>query len=240
MSRMRVLHIQNEVTDPCVLFTEELEAKGMEVATVHAYAGERLPDTLDGYDGMVAGGGLVDTHQAEEHPWMQQEMRLIAEAVDRSVPFIGLCLGAQLLTEATGGEVYRCEPHEIGWTPVELAPAAAGDPLFGGLPESFLAMQWHFYACRVPEDGAELMRNPVCTQALRVGEAAWGTQFHIEVNRTSLETWLAAAEHELAANGYPREEFLRSLDEVLPAHMEIGRTLARRLGDVIERRASRV
>ena len=208
MSRMRVLHIQNEVTDPCVLFTEELEAKGMEVATVHAYAGERLPDTLDGYDGMVAGGGLVDTHQAEEHPWMQQEMRLIAEAVDRSVPFIGLCLGAQLLTEATGGEVYRCEPHEIGWTPVELAPAAAGDPLFGGLPESFLAMQWHFYACRVPEDGAELMRNPVCTQALRVGEAAWGTQFHIEVNRTSLETWLAAAERRagrerLSARGVP-------------------------------------
>ena len=157
MSHMRVMHIQNEVSDPCVLFTEELEAKGMEVATVHAYAGERLPDTLDGYDGMVAGGGLVDTHQAEEHPWMQQEMRLIAEAVDRSVPFIGLCLGAQLLTEATGGEVYRCEPHEIGWTPVELAPAAAGDPLFGGLPESFLAMQWHFYACRVPENGAELM-----------------------------------------------------------------------------------
>jgi GMP synthase-like glutamine amidotransferase len=240
MSPFRVLHVQNEVTDPCVLFTEELEAKGMRVDTVHAYAGEPLPDSLDGYDGMVAGGGLVDTHQAGEHPWMQQEMRLIAEAVDRSVPYIGLCLGAQLLAEATGGEVYRCEPHEIGWTRVELSPEAKDDPLFGGLPEHFQAMQWHFYACRVPEDGEELMHNAVCTQALRVGDAAWGTQFHIEVNRTSLEAWLDAAEDELAENGYPREEFLRSLDELLPQHMEIGRTLARRLGDVIERRASRV
>src|SRR6185312_15942901 len=149
----RILHIQNEVTDPCVLFTEELEAKGMDVRTVHAYAGDPLPDTLEGYDGVVSGGGLVDTHQAADHPWMQQEIALVAEAVDRSVPFMGLCLGAQLLAEATGGEVYRCEPHEIGWTPVELTPAGRDDPLFGGLPDSFLAMQWHFYACRVPENG---------------------------------------------------------------------------------------
>ncbi len=234
----RVLHIQNEVTDPAVLFMEELTAAGCAIETVHAYAGEALPSSLQGFDGMVAGGGLVDTHQADEHVWLYQEMELIREAVRGGVPFMGLCLGAQLLAEATGGEVYRCEPHEIGWTPVELTPAAATDALFGGLPTPFEAMQWHFYACRVPPGGAELMRNGVCTQALRVGDAAWGTQFHIEVNRDSLMTWLDAAEDDLAANGYPREAFLRSLDEQLPAHMEIGRELARRLGSVIERRSS--
>jgi len=236
----RALHIQNESTDPAGLFVDALEQHGFTVDTLHPYAGDELPASLDGIDALVAGGGLVDTHQAGEHPWLAREIELVREALERRTPYMGLCLGAQVLTEAAGGTVYRCEPHEIGWTPVELTPAGRDDPLFGGLPDSFLAMQWHFYACRVPENGAELMRNPVCTQALRVGEAAWGTQFHIEVNRTSLETWLDAAEDDLAANGYPREAFVQSLDEVLPAHMEIGRTLARRLGDVIERRASRV
>ena len=234
----RVLHVQNEVTDPAVLFMEELTAAGCTIETVHAYAGETLPGSLQGFDGMVAGGGLVDTHQADDNPWLHEEMGLIREAVDRGVPFMGLCLGAQLLTAATGGEVYRCEPHEIGWTPVELTPEAGRDPLFSDLPTPFEAMQWHFYACRVPPGGTELMRNGVCTQALRVGDAAWGTQFHIEVNRDSLLTWLDAAEDELAENGYPREAFLRSLDEQLPVHMEIGRELARRLAAVIERRSS--
>src|SRR6266446_1414667 len=103
MARQRALHIQNESTDPAVPFVEALEARGFEVETVHPYAGEQLPETLDGITAVVAGGGLVDTHQAGEHRWLAHEIELVAEAIASSTPYMGLCLGAQVLTEAAGG-----------------------------------------------------------------------------------------------------------------------------------------
>jgi GMP synthase (glutamine-hydrolysing) len=224
----RALHIQNESTDPAGLFVDALERHGFTVDTLHPYAGDELPASLHGVDALVAGGGLVDTHQAGEHPWLAQEIELVREALAQRTPFMGLCLGAQVLTEAAGGTVYRCEPHEIGWHEVELTPAAAEDALFEGLPRRFQAMQWHYYACRPGNGAVELMTNPVSLQALRVGDAAWGTQFHIEVTRPVLLTWLEMGGDDLAANGYPRERFLESLDEHLETHQQVGRTLADR------------
>jgi GMP synthase (glutamine-hydrolysing) len=238
MASRLALHIQNESIDPAVPFVEALEQHGFTVQTLHPYAGDELPETLDGIDAVMAGGGMVDTHQAGEYPWLAREIQLVREALVRGTPYIGLCLGAQVLTEAAGGTVYRSEPHEVGWYEVELLPAAADDPLFAGLPGHFQAMQWHYYACRANGDMVELMRNPAALQAMRVGEAAWGTQFHIEVTRPVLMGWLEAGGEDLAANGYPRDRFLQSLDEHLDAHLQIGRTLAERFAEVAISRAA--
>jgi GMP synthase (glutamine-hydrolysing) len=235
---LRVLHVQNEVTDPAVLFVEEFERRGHRVDTIHPYAGERLPDTLDDHDAMIAGGGTVDTHEADEYPWLHHEMELIREAVGDGTPYLGLCLGAQLLTVATGGQVVRSEPPEVGWTDVDLRPEAAHDPLFHELPQRFPAMEWHYYRCNPPPGAVELLANDVCVQAMRVGAAAWGAQFHIEVTRPVLLTWVESAPDELAKYGYTRETFLRSLDERLDGHMRIGRTLASRLVRVAEAHAA--
>jgi GMP synthase (glutamine-hydrolysing) len=224
----RALHIQNESTDPAVPFVEALEAHGVEVQTLHPYRGDPLPETLDGIDAIVAGGGLVDTHQAGDVPWLFREIQLVREALVRDTPYMGLCLGAQILTEAAGGTVYRAEPHEVGWHEVELLPSADGDRLFDGLPERFPAMQWHYYACRANDQMVELARNPSALQAVRVGDSAWGTQFHIEVTRPVLLGWLDMGEDDLARNGYSREQFLASVDEHLEQHLGIGRTLADR------------
>ena len=86
MAKPRALHIQNEVTDPCVPFIEALEAHGFDVETVHSYAGEGLPGSLRGISAVVAGGGLVDTHQAEEYPWLAHEISLVAEAIETRAP----------------------------------------------------------------------------------------------------------------------------------------------------------
>jgi GMP synthase (glutamine-hydrolysing) len=238
MASRLALHIQNESIDPAVPFVEALEQHGFTVQTLHPYAGDELPETLDGIDAVMAGGGMVDTHQAGEYPWLAREIQLVREALVRGTPYIGLCLGAQVLTEAAGGTVYRSEPHEVGWYEVELLPAAADDPLFARLPGHFQAMQWHYYACRANGDMVELMRNPAALQAMRVGEAAWGTQFHIEVTRPVLMGWLEAGGEDLAANGYPRDRFLQSLDEHLDAHLQIGRTLAERFAEVAISRAA--
>jgi GMP synthase (glutamine-hydrolysing) len=238
MASGTALHFQNESIDPAVPFVEALEQRGFTVETLHPYAGDGLPETLDGIDAVVAGGGLVDTHQAGEHPWLAREIQLVREALVRGTPYMGLCLGAQVLTEAAGGTVYRSEPHEVGWHEVELLPAADDDLLFTGLPRRFQAMQWHYYACRPNGGMVELMGNPAALQAVRVGDAAWGTQFHIEVTRPVLMRWLDMGGDELAANGYPPDRFLQSLDEHLDAHLEIGRTLAARFAEVAVSRAS--
>jgi len=228
----RALQIQNEITDPAVPFVQALEARGFEVETIHPYAGEPLPETLDGFAAVVAGGGLVDTHQAHEHRWLGHEIELVAQAIATSTPYIGLCLGAQVLTEAAGGTVYRCDPHEVGWHEVELLPAAADDPLFGGLPSRFRTMQWHYYACRPDGAAVELATNTAALQALRVGECAWGTQFHIEATREMLLGWLDMGGDELAANGYPRDVYVRSVDDHYDQHAAVGETLATRFAEL--------
>jgi GMP synthase (glutamine-hydrolysing) len=234
----RALHIQNESTDPAVPFVEALEARGFDVQTLHPYRGDQLPESLDGIDAIVAGGGLVDTHQAGEVPWLYREIQLVREALVRGTPYMGLCLGAQILTEAAGGTVYRADPHEVGWHEVELLPPARDDELFAGLPERFPAMQWHYYACRANDQMVQLAENPAALQAVRVGDAAWGTQFHIEVTRPVLMVWLDMGAEDLARNGYSREQFLASLDEHLDAHLGIGRTLADRFAGVAAGRAA--
>jgi len=233
----RALHIQNEATDQAELFVDALRMAGVEVDVVHPYAGEDLPAGLTGYAALISGGGTVDTHQTAEHPWLVLEIELIREALRTAKPFMGLCLGAQLLTAAAHGEVYACEPNEVGWAPVELTEAAAHDPLFAGLPERFMAMQWHAYACRPPEGAVELVRNHVCTQALRVGHNAWGTQFHIEVTRGILMDWLEMGGAELERHGINRDRFLYDLDVHLNNHIEIGRILAGRFAELAVRRA---
>jgi GMP synthase (glutamine-hydrolysing) len=237
--RPRALHILNESSGPARVFVEALEERGFEVVTVSPLAGE-LPESPEGFAAILSGGGTADTHQTDEHPWLLHEVALLREALDRRVPTMGLCLGAQLLTEAAGGTVYRCEPAEVGWYDVTAAPEAAGDPVMGSLPQSFKAMQWHLYACELPRTAVELARNPTCVQALRIGEAAWGTQFHIETTRDILVAWADLAPGELERYGYDRARYDAELDRYGPAHEAIGRDMAGRFAEVALRQREMV
>jgi GMP synthase-like glutamine amidotransferase len=227
----RALHILNEQSGPARLFVDALEERGIEVVTVDP-SSEALPPAPDGYAAIVSGGGTADAHQTDIHPWLVDEAELLRAAVRDGVPTMGLCLGAQLLTQVAGGSVYRCEPAEVGWYEVETAPDAADDPVLAALPARFTAMQWHYYACEPAGPARAMARTPVCAQAIKVGEAAWGTQFHIEVTRDILVSWLDAAPQELERFGYDHAAFLDAVDRHLPAHEAIGRDMAARFAEV--------
>ncbi|HSD01605.1 MAG TPA: type 1 glutamine amidotransferase [Gaiellales bacterium] len=235
----RALHIMNESSGPARVFVEALEERGFEIVTASPLAGE-LPESPEGFAAILSGGGTADTHQTDEHPWLVHEVALLREAIARRVPTMGLCLGAQLLTEAAGGTVYRCEPAEVGWYEVTTAPEAARDPVMGALPPSFMAMQWHLYACELPRAAVELARNPTCVQALRIGAAAWGTQFHIETTRDILLSWADMAPDELERYGYDRARYDAELDRHGPAHEAIGRDMAGRFAEVALRQREMV
>jgi len=233
---LRALHIVNEPSGPGGVFLPSLRHHGFSIESVDS-AQHELPKTLAGYDAVISCGGTANTHESDKYPWIDAEIGLLREALRDGVPVIGLCLGAQLLTRAADGAVYRCEPSEVGWVDVLTNAAAADDPVLGDVPASFAAMQWHHYACELPPGAVELARNPTCLQAFRLGEAAWGTQFHIEVTRDILLAWARWGDAELREAGYTQERYLAELDEHIDRHMAIGRGMADRFAEVARQRA---
>jgi GMP synthase (glutamine-hydrolysing) len=144
---------------------------------------------------------------------------------------LGVCLGGQLVAKAAGAWVGRASEPEIGWHEVELTPAAARDPLFARLPQRFEALQWHYYAFAVPEGATELARSPFCSQAFRLGDLAWGVQFHPEVTLAMVEQWLEEPEEV----DFDREALRSETYERIEEWNALGRELCAGFLGVVER-----
>jgi len=171
-----------------------LEAAGGTVERCRVFAGDRVPDDATGLDGLVVMGGPASATADDDFPSRRAELSLLADALDREVPVLGVCLGAQLLAVAAGGEVHAGgEGAEIGWAPVELTPAAGDDLLLAGLPTRPTVLHWHGDTFELPPGATHLARSPrYPNQAFRVGGRAWGLQFHLEVDRPAVDAFLDA------------------------------------------------
>jgi GMP synthase-like glutamine amidotransferase len=174
------------------VFGEEIRERGW-VLDEWLISKEKDPpaDPL-GYDAVLTFGGAMNVHERDAHPWIERELRLLAELLELGKPLLGACLGTQLLAEAAGGEVRRASDPQIGWFPVEVEATAKDDPLFGAETAEgrFEAFQWHSYEAFPPPGAAVLARDSVCNQAYRLGDRAWGIQFHAEVSATDALRWI--------------------------------------------------
>jgi GMP synthase (glutamine-hydrolysing) len=148
------------------------------------------PRPLEAYDAFFVFGGHMNVDQEDEHPWLVMEDELIRELVARRAPLFGVCLGGQLLAKAAGAHVGRSPEPEAGFVPVTLTDEAVVDPIFGPLPRVFDVFEVHEYAFQVPDGAVELARSRVCSQAFRLGDSAWGIQFHPEIRLEQVEAWL--------------------------------------------------
>ena len=148
------------------------------------------PHPIESYDAVFVFGGHMNVDEEGRHPWLVPEDVLIRELVERGVPLLGVCLGGQLLAKAAGAWVGPSPGREAGFVRVRLSDGAEADPVFGSLPREFDVFSVHEYACEVPEDGVELARSSVCAQAFRLGDLAWGIQFHPEIRIGQIEEWL--------------------------------------------------
>jgi GMP synthase-like glutamine amidotransferase len=187
---MRILSVLHPGGGHSGLLRDAAAAAGHTLVEWTPGDGEPLPGTLAEFEAIaVFGGGMNVTDQARL-PWLTGEIELVRDALAAGIPVLGICLGAQLLAAAAGGEVHRVEAPEIGWLGVERLPAGDDDPVVAALPDRFTAFQWHSYACRLPAGAVELARSPVCPQAFVLGGSAWGVQFHPEVTPDILEEWI--------------------------------------------------
>jgi GMP synthase (glutamine-hydrolysing) len=193
-----------------------------------------LPRPLDAYGAVLVFGGAMHADQDEHHPWLREENLFLERLLDLHIPVFGICLGAQLLAKAAHADVGPAPEIEIGWPVVQLTDAAADDPILGRLPSSFDAFQWHYYCHAVPAGGVELARNDVCTQAFRLGDSAWGVQFHPEVRLAQVEEWLADDEQIPVDKGVLLEETRERMDR----WNALGRELCTGFVEVAERVAA--
>ena len=185
---MQVLVLQHIACEPPGVFEDVLAERAHELVRVELDEGDPLPAGT--WDAIVAMGGPMSVNDEGEHPWLAGEKAAIASHVRAGRPFWGSCLGAQLLASALGARVYAGPAPEVGVLAVELTAAGLDDPVLRALPAAIDTLQWHGDTFDLPEGAVLLASSPAYPhQAFRVGRAAYGVQFHVEVTEAMGEEW---------------------------------------------------
>jgi GMP synthase-like glutamine amidotransferase len=214
-----ILAIQNDPTDPPHLAGQWLSEIGFEIKTLRADLGEEVPVTVpeNVFALMPLGGhmGALDDHIA---PWLVNERALLADAVAKKVPIFAICLGAQLLAAATGGEVSRAQTSEIGI--YEITRNQTSDPIFN-FPAGIITAQWHEdQVSKLPPGAVCLASSLACAnQIYRIGSNAYATQFHPEADASIIREWETNADHAFTQSGKTSV-----MDEVVEAEAELIQT----------------
>jgi GMP synthase-like glutamine amidotransferase len=214
------------------VFAEAMRARGVQL---DQWMIAEAPPPADpaAYDAVLTFGGAMHVDQEERHPWLRDEKTLLADVIDRGVPLLGMCLGAQLVASAAGAEPHRATVPEIGWHPVELTPEADDDPVLSALPPRFEAFQWHSYESPLPSGATPLATSEVCLQAYRLDGPAWGIQFHAEVSANDAEYWIDdyRSDPDAVRIGLDPEALRRRTRASIGAWNELGRALCGRFVD---------
>jgi GMP synthase (glutamine-hydrolysing) len=217
-----LLIIQNDPEVPPGNFGETVRSLDIPCRIVHPYRGENIPPISEASAAIVLGGAM-GVHDTAEHPFLVQVRSFIGECVRTETPFLGVCLGGQLLADLFGGYVTANSPHgEKGTMEVFLTAAGREDPLFARIPHEFVTFQWHNDSFEPPRGGTLLASSSACAgQAFRIGAMAWGTQFHPEVERSIVDCW-ARWTGETAPHA---ERFLTDFISAEQSYLEVSRRL---------------
>jgi GMP synthase (glutamine-hydrolysing) len=233
---MKVLAVIHGTNARAGVFEEAVTEAGHALEEWSLAWGTPPPRPIDDYGAVLIFGGSMHADQDRRHPWLREENLFIQRLLDCHVPVLGVCLGIQLIAKAGGAALYPLpDGAEIGWVPVELTDKAASDPVLSRLPSSFDAFGWHYYTYDLPACAEELARSARCNQAFRLGDAAWGIQFHAEVTLETVHGWLADKED------FPldldRETLAAETEERIAGWNDLGRELCGAFVEVAERAA---
>jgi GMP synthase-like glutamine amidotransferase len=193
---MKLIVLQHLAVEHPGVFRDFFREDGFEWTAVELDEGEMIPD-LEPFDAMVVMGGPQDVWQEDQYSWLVPEKAAIRRFVaDMRRPYLGICLGHQLLADALGGRVGPGVP-EVGALSIALTDEGRRDPLLAGVADSIPVLQWHGAAVTELPDGAvSLARSDVCAvQALRWGKHAYGMQFHLEATEETVSDWAAIPEY---------------------------------------------
>lgn len=200
---MKFISLQHiDIEDPGT-FKDYLLADGHEIITIQLDQGDPIPSNLDDYDAMLCMGGPMDTFMEDEYPWLIQEKKAISEYVlNLKKPFLGFCLGCQLLGEVLGGKVVKSMPPEIGVLDIDIEKSSKDDVIFNFLPNKIKALQWHSYEVVGLENNpsVKVIATSPSTKYQIFGyeNYAYGIQFHLEIRNTTVDDWSKVPEYKNA------------------------------------------
>ncbi len=174
---------------------------GLHLETWPTWVSATLPWALDSFDGVLSLGSVESVRHEEQTPWIRTELAVLEQAIERGMPILGVCFGAQALARAAGGSVHPSSVAEVGWYEVDINDAGQVDPVIGTLGERLQVMHYHFDTFTLPDDAEVLGTTGDVLQAYRLRNRAWGIQFHIEANPSVVYAWMAAFGDDMAKSG---------------------------------------
>jgi GMP synthase-like glutamine amidotransferase len=230
---VRALAIVHETDTGPGVFAAAAQARGVAIDRWLIAQEPRPPSDPAGYDAVMSLGGAQNVDQVAQHPWLETENAVLEALLQRGVPLLGVCLGAQLLAQAAGGVVRAAAQPEIGWREVRITGEGRDDPVLGALGPSFSALEWHSYEFLLPPGATPLARSDACLQGCRIGERAWGIQFHAEVTLVDYESWIDQHRDDLgsAPTGLSAERLREQTRRGIEVWNDLGRGLCGRFLD---------
>ena len=200
---MKIIVLQHiNIEDPG--YIKDLMLKdGVEITTIELDEGQKIPSDLSSFDAMFCMGGPMDTWMEKDYPWLIDEKKRIKEfVVDLKKPYLGFCLGCQLLGEVIGGKVVKSNKPEIGMLDVKFSENKNNDLLFSKFPEKITSLQWHSYEVQELENNKDvtlIASSPETKfQIFKYKNHAYGIQFHIEIKNTTVGEWGCVPEYKSA------------------------------------------
>lgn len=189
---MKFLAIKHVIAEGLGIFEQFCYEAGIAVDVVELEKRDKFP-ILEEYSALWVMGGPMNAGDTEDYPWLVEEKMLIRQAVkDLNLPYMGVCLGAQLLADALDGEVGFMSAPEVGMLPIYLTDTGRNHRLMSGLPETYNVLQWHGQeVTRLPAGATILASSPQCqVQAFAINDRTFGLQFHSEVTEVTVKDWV--------------------------------------------------
>jgi len=190
---------------------EWLLANGHTLSYTRLYEPAPVFPALAEFDGLLILGGAMSVYDDDRHPWLRPEKAFINEALRAGKITLAICLGAQLVALALGGEVKRNHDPEIGFWTVRFSSRSLEHPLLRGWPEKATVLHWHLDTFTVPPGAIRVGMSAGCaSQGFVWGDGVIGLQFHPEMTAPMVEQLMAYEDHETA----PEEEFVQTAEQI--------------------------
>ena len=221
---MEIIVLQHiKVEDPG--YIKDLMLKdGVNLTTIELDEGEKIPEDLDKFDAMFCMGGPMDTWMEDKYSWLVDEkLKIKNYVVNLKKPYLGFCLGCQLLGEVVGGKVIKSDKPEIGMLNINFSKQKENDLLFSSFPNKIKALQWHSYEVTNLEQNKDitLLASSSSTkyQIFKYQNHAYGIQFHIEVKDTTVKDWGCVIEYKTALEEQLGKGALEKFDKEAKSNM---------------------
>ncbi len=200
-------------------------ADGWKLTTIELDEGEKIPKNLNQFDAMLCMGGPMDTWMEDKYPWLIDEKKRITEfVINLKKPYLGFCLGCQLLGEIIGGKVVKSNKSEIGIMDINFSEDKNSDTLFSTFPDKIKALQWHSYEVKNLEENKDVTllasSNVTKYQIFKYKKHAYGIQFHIEVKNNTVNDWGCVPEYKSALEDQLGKGALEKFDNEAKKNME--------------------